>query len=113
MNNDDEIELVRGSGNAFKDFDHTNADIEQNKAILAARAINILDERGLSLRKAAALTGFQHADFSRIRKVDLGRFTLDKLIKVVNALDAENEVFVDFRPRHRSDAGIAPEQPQA
>ena len=99
MNEDDEIELVRGSGNVFKDFGHANPDLEQNKAILAARIINILDARGLSLRKAAALTGFQHADFSRIRKVDLARFSLDKLIKVVNALDTENEVFVDFRPR--------------
>lgn len=99
MNEDDEIELVRGSGNVFKDFGRANPDLEQNKAILAARIINILDTRGLSLRKAAALTGYQHADFSRIRKVELGRFSLDKLIKVVNSLDTENEVFVDFRPR--------------
>ena len=109
MNNDDDIELVRGSGNVFKDFGHTHPDLEQNKAILAARIINILDDRGLSLRKAAALTGFQHADFSRIRKVELGRFTLDKLIKVVNALDAENEVFVDFRPRDYSGSRMEPE----
>ena len=98
MSNDD-MELVRGSGNVFKDFGDANPDLEQGKAILAARIINILEERGLSIRKAAALTGYQHADFARIRKVNLGRFTLDKLVKMVNALDDENEVYVDFRPR--------------
>ena len=49
----DDIELVRGSGNAFRDFGVANPDLEQGKAILAARIIEILDERGLSLRKAA------------------------------------------------------------
>ena len=29
----------------------------------------------------------QRADFSRIRKADLSRFTLDKLVKMVGALD--------------------------
>ena len=61
--------------------------------------------------KAAALSGYQHADFARIRKVDLGRFTLDKLVKMVNALDDENEVFIDFRPRVAVSA--EPNQPQA
>ena len=95
----EDVEIVRGSGNVFKDLGHANADLEQSKSILAARIIDILDERELTTRKAAALTGFQHADFSRIRKVDLARFTLDKLVKVFNALDDGNEFFVDFRPR--------------
>lgn len=107
----EEIELVRGSGNVFKDFGDANPDLEQSKAIIAARIINILDEEGLSLRKAAALTGYQHADFARIRKVDLGRFTLDKLVKMVNALDDENEVYINFRPR--TVMSVQPSQPQA
>ncbi len=100
--NNDEIEVVRGSGNVFKDFDYANADIEQSKAILAARILTLLDEKSLSTRKAAALTGFQQADFARIRKVDVGRFTIDRLVKMVNALDQENEVFIGFRPRNVS-----------
>ena len=93
------IEVIHGSGNAFKDFGIANADVEQNKAILAARIISLLDEKSLSTRKAAALTGFQQADFARIRKVQVSRFTIDKLVKMVNALDLEYEVFIDFRPR--------------
>ena len=67
MSEEEKIELVRGSGNLFRDFGDANPDIEQAKAILAARIIAILDERELSTRKAAALTGFQQADFARLR----------------------------------------------
>lgn len=83
----EELELIRGSGNVFRDFGDANPDLEQAKAILAARIIGILDERSLTTRKAASLTGFQQADFARLRKVKTGRFTVDRLIKIINALD--------------------------
>ena len=79
-----EIEVIRGSGNVFKDLAIADAGIEQSKAILAARTLSLLDEKALSTRKAASLTGFQQADFARIRKLHVGRFTIDKLVKVVN-----------------------------
>ena len=95
---DEHIELVRGSGNVFRDFGVAHADIEQGKAIVAARIIHILDERALSPRKAAVASGYPCADFSRIRKADLSRFSLDKLVKMLNALDDQTEVVLDFRP---------------
>ena len=73
---DQEFELVRGSGNVFRDFGDADADLKQAKAILAARIIALLDERKLSVRKAADQTPFAAADFSRVRNADLGRFTL-------------------------------------
>ena len=94
---DEQLELLRGSGNVFRDFGVAHADIEQGKAIVAARIIHILDERALSTRKAAA-SGYPHADFSRIRKANLSRFSLDKLVKMLNALDDQTEVVIDFRP---------------
>ena len=53
----------------------------------------MLDKRSLTVRKAAPLTGFA-ADFSRIRNADLGRFTLDRLIKMLAALDDSIRVTV-------------------
>ena len=41
------------------------------KALLAARIVEVLDARALSVRKAAAYTGIAAADFSRIRTVEL------------------------------------------
>ena len=60
--------------------------------------IHILDERALSPRKAAIASGYPYADFSRIRKAALSRFSLDKLVKMLNALDDQTEVVIDFRP---------------
>ena len=91
---ENDFELVRGSGNVFRDFNDPHADLKQAKAILAARVIAVLDERSLTVRKAANLTGFAAADFSRIRNADLGRFTLDRLIKMLAALDGSIRVTV-------------------
>ena len=66
------FELVEGSGNVFRDLGDPHADLKQAKALLAARIIAVLDERALSVRKAAAMTPFAAADFSRIRNADLG-----------------------------------------
>ncbi len=92
MSDEEKIELVRGSGNVFRDFGDAYPDLEQAKAILAARIIGTLDEQGLSTRQAARVTGYQQADFARLRKVQTGRFTLDRLIKILNALDDSLQV---------------------
>ena len=91
---ENDFELVQGSGNVFRDFNDPHADLKQAKAVLAARIIAVLDERSLSVRKAAGLTGFAAADFSRVRNADLGRFTLDRLIKMLAALDRSIRVTV-------------------
>ena len=95
----DDFELVRGSGNVFRDLGQPDADVQQTKALLAARIIGILDEDGLSTRKAEARTGVSHADFTRIRNVQLGRFTIDRLMTVLNKLGQQVEVQVTIQPR--------------
>lgn len=93
MSND---ELVRGSGNVFADFGYANAEAEQLKATLAAQIIRVLDARGLTVRAAAELTGTAAADFSRIRRAKLDRFTIDRLMRVLAKLDQRMEVKVRF-----------------
>ena len=97
--NDEPLELVHGSGNLFADFGYPNADAEQLKAILAAQIIGILEDRGLTVRNAQDLTGIAAADFSRIRKTKLGRFTIDRLMTILNRFDQEVDVQVTVRPR--------------
>jgi predicted XRE-type DNA-binding protein len=92
----EEIEIVRGSGNVFRDLGHASPDVEQLKAILAAEIIRTLDRKQLTVRAAHTQTGIAAADFSRIRNADLGRFTLDRLVSIVNRLGSRVEVQVNF-----------------
>ena len=96
---DDGFELVPGSGNVFRDFGRADADVQQTKALLAARIIGILDDQGLSTRKAEARTGVSHADYSRIRNVQLDRFTIDRLMTVLNRLGQHVDVQIEVHPR--------------
>ena len=68
----EKLEVMRGSGNVFRDLGHKSPDVEQFKAILAA-------------------------DFSRIRNADLGRFTVDRLMSIINRLGSRVEVKVRVR----------------
>ncbi len=93
----EELEVVRGSGNVFRDLGRRDADAAQFKAILAAEIIKVLDRQRLTVRAAHARTGIAAADFSRIRNANLGRFTVDRLMSVLNRLGAHVEVKVKVR----------------
>jgi predicted XRE-type DNA-binding protein len=93
----EKLEVVRGSGNVFRDLRHENADVEQFKAILAAEIIKALDREGLSVRAAYGRTGTAAADFSRIRNAGLARFTIDRLMSIINRLGSSVEVRVTVR----------------
>ena len=103
----DEIQLVRGTGNVFKDHGEPDADVQQMKGILAARIIELLQDLELSVRAAARKTGTAAADFSRIRNADLGRFSVDRLVRIVNKLDESIEVRVQLTSRQPTDGADA------
>jgi predicted XRE-type DNA-binding protein len=94
----DRLKVVRGSGNVFRDLGHEDADVEQFKAILAAEIIKALDRQRLSVRAAHDRTGIAAADFSRIRNAELGRFTVDRLISIINRLGSRVELRIKLRP---------------
>lgn len=103
----EKIELIRGSGNIFTDFDRPNAGLEQARALIAAEIIRALDARGLSTREAERLTGVGHAEFSRIRNAKIARFSLDRMIAILVKLDEDVEVTVSFQPRRSVAQDIA------
>ena len=94
---DEKMEVVRGSGNAFRDFGHPSPDVAQLKAILAAEIVKKLDKEKLTVRGAHALTGIAAADFFRIRSADMSRFTVDRLVSIINRLGSRVEVKVSVR----------------
>ena len=93
------MEIIRGSGNVFRDLGYPNADREQLRALLAANIIGVLDERKLTVREAQEVTGVTAADFCRIRKANLDRFTIDRLMTILAKLGQEVEIKLDVHPR--------------
>ena len=93
----EKLEVVRGTGNVFRDMEYGDADVRQVKAILAAEIIKVLDREKLTVRAAHTQTGIAAADFSRIRNADLARFTVDRLMAVINRLGRRIDVKVRVR----------------
>jgi len=104
----DDFELVHGSGNVFRDLGQANPEVEQLKAILAAKIIGILDSQELTVRRAHDLTGFAAADFSRVRQAKLSRFTVDRLMSMLDKLGQDVEVKVTVQPRRHATHGAPP-----
>ncbi|HTP88274.1 MAG TPA: helix-turn-helix transcriptional regulator [Bryobacteraceae bacterium] len=99
----EKLEVKRGSGNVFRDLGRKDADAEQFKAILAAEIIKVLDRDKLTVRAAHARTQIAAADFSRIRNADLARFTIDRLISILNRLGSR----IDVKVRVRDEMALA------
>jgi len=91
------LNVVRGTGNVFRDLGRKNPDVDQLKAILAAEIIKTLDREELTVRAAHGRTGIAAADFSRIRNADLGRFTVDRLMSIINRLGTRIEIKIRLR----------------
>jgi predicted XRE-type DNA-binding protein len=98
----DTLKLIRGSGNVYLDLGQDGADVKQLKALLAAEIIKTLDRDKLTVRAAHARTGIAAADFSRIRNADLARFTVDRLVGIINRLGSRVEIKLKVKPAARS-----------
>lgn len=104
---DDDFEIVRGSGNIFADFGDPDAETKHMKAVLAAKIIGALDDKGLSARAAAQLAGVAEADISRVRNASLSKFTLDWLVRLHHMLEPGVVVELTFGPRKPNPDNVA------
>ena len=95
---DQQLDVLRGSGNVYRDLGQNNADVKQFKALLAAEIIKILEREHRSVCRVQARTGIAAADFSGVRNGDLARFTLDRLMGIINRLGSRVEVKMKVKP---------------
>ncbi len=84
---EEKLEIIRGSGNIFRDFGHPDAELRHLKCQLAAEIIGVLDDKNWSVRYAQQETGFDAGDFSRIRNADFKGITLDKMVRMLEKLN--------------------------
>ena len=95
----DEI-VTAGSGNVFADigFGPRQATELKVKAQLALRIQERVKELGLTQIKAAAQLGVSQPDVSKLMNGRHTRFSVDKLLALLNALEVDIDIVV--RPKH-------------
>jgi len=98
---DEDFEVVHGSGNIYEDFGYPDAKARLAKALLAAEIIRSLREQGLTNVQAAKKTGFDRTEFSRIKEPDLKRFTIDRLMTILDKLDPEIDITMEVKARSK------------
>lgn len=98
---DEDFEVIHGSGNVFADMGYPDAKARLAKALLAAEIIRSLKEQKLTNIQAAKKTGFDRTDFSRIKEPDLKRFTIDRLITILDKLDPEIDIRMEVNARSK------------
>ena len=106
MTDEDDFEIIRGSGNLYADLGMPDAEMRQLRAMLAAEVTKALDAEGLSVRAAQRRTGVAAADFSRIRNVKLAGFTADRLMTILHRLNRDVHVSVAALPQTAMPSGL-------
>ena len=101
------MEVIRGSGNIYRDFNVPDADVRQLKAILAAEIVKTLERDSLSVRKAQQRTGIDAGDFSRVRNADFRRISVERLMAMINGLGSRVEIAVKVRPAENQGAALS------
>ena len=95
------IEFEVGSGNVFKDLSLRNAEELLAKAQLATQIVQILRERKLTQTAAARIMGIDQSKISRICRGRLDDFSIERLMRFLNALGYDLRITVEVRPRRR------------
>jgi predicted XRE-type DNA-binding protein len=106
MSDFDEIEYEESTGNVFADLGLPDADELLLKAGLARQITVILEERGLTQAEAARLLGTQQPKVSQLVRGALSGFSLERLIRYLNALGRDVEIIVHEQPRSHGSASV-------
>jgi predicted XRE-type DNA-binding protein len=95
------IDVEVGSGNVFKDLGLKNPEEILAKTQLATRITLILQQRKLTQTAAAKLLGVTQPDVSLIYRGRLEGFSIERLVRLLNALHRDVRIVVDDKDRRR------------
>lgn len=95
------IAVSVGSGNVFRDLGLKNAEELLAKAKLAARIVQILEERELTQKQAANVLGIDQPKVSQVYRGRLDDFSIERLMRFLTALHRDVRIVIDDKPRRR------------
>jgi predicted XRE-type DNA-binding protein len=95
----DTPDYTRGSGNVFADLGLPESDELLAKAALAHQIASIVSHRHLTQVETARVLGTGQPKVSELLAGKLDGFSMERLIRYVNALDRDVQIVVTPRPR--------------
>lgn len=96
----------RSSGNVFVDLGLPNPEDRLAKAELARKISEIITKRRLTQTEAADLLGIDQPKISALVRGRLQAFSLERLMRFLNALGRDVEIVVKPKPRGRRHASV-------
>lgn len=93
--------IYRGSGNVFVDLGVSHPERVLARAQVMSRIAALIQERGLTQKRAAALLDIPQSKVSCLMNGKLSMFSLDHLFELLNALDRDVEIII--RPRTKEE----------
>ena len=96
-----EGKVHRGSSNVFADIGVAHPERVLARAQVMSRITDIITERGLTQKQAAALLGIPQSKVSCLMNGKLSMFSLDHLFELLNALDHDVEIII--KPKTRAE----------
>ncbi len=100
------IEHEQSSGNVFADLGLPNADELLAKARIIGQISDVIDERGLTQTQAATTLGVDQPSLSRLLRGRMSGFSMDRLIRMLNAFDYDVTITMSPKPSDRADAHL-------
>ena len=102
----DALEHTVGSGNVFADLELPDAEGLQAKAALAHQIASILAHRRLTQVEAAQILGTRQPKVSALLAGRLDGFSIERLIRFLNALGQDVQIIVSPKPPSRKHADL-------
>ncbi|MGH7554716.1 MAG: helix-turn-helix domain-containing protein [Longimicrobiales bacterium] len=101
------MRVTPSSGNVFKDLGLPNPEELLAKAELVRHISEIIGERGLTQTAAARLLGTTQPKVSDLLRGRLDGFSMERLIRFLNALHRDVEIVVRESPRGRKHGNVS------
>jgi predicted XRE-type DNA-binding protein len=104
---DPTLDFEESSGNVFADLGFPNAEQELVKAKLTVAIHELLKQRGLTQTEAADLLGTTQPQVSALMRCRAGNFSIERLLRFLNALDQDVEITLRPKDKRRSTAQVS------
>ncbi len=88
------MKVTKSSGNVFEDLGFPDPETHALKAALVYRIDTLIKKNGFTQKAAAAVLGISQPDVSKMPKGQFRAFSLERLLKFLNALGQDVEITV-------------------